>query len=903
MSITVNSHDYTVFGNRSVILADIAMDSSYPSGGEAFNPETLFGLHRVESVLIENKNGYAFEFDATNKKIKTYMDFAPAMAPIVYEEHHVADLTTGAITLDHPAAFIMNVAVPGQNLALRSTGVTLANLGSNQACLSAQMAAGTVAGLICKPANDELAGDGAFTGGTTNWTFNATPWTYGTNALEKDAGGVNALTHDTFAAVVGRTYKLSLSLAAQGANPEVIGSLTPTLGGTAGAATTDATTGTYTWNIKATTTGGLSITPTTAARFVLDAITIVCQDIYTTYVTQAWKDVWDNLVQDETLTLATGDNTLDTGNKILACMYVDQTTATAAALTMVDEDDTTASGEIRVMFNAATAQLNCHSDQNAKAVKITYIKNPGSGFLYERAFNNTTATKVGVDPYLNTFAKTILLWGYAGQMPVNTGTTQKMIDTGTTAAAGEFVIDYFNGSNRGTPTTPTAAGASHDHALSGSTDAGASHDHAISGSTDAGASHDHAMSGSVDAGSSHNHVFTGTAEAPIIKVEEVVTVTTNVGTLSHVPLYISAVQVTAGGTTGAFSVIPTGETPLTYQVAVTFTTGVLTFLNTDSVTSAKVTYIPKRAAGFLSSVTVDETVVAAAAKTNLAARAGLIQYVWDDTDGVLDSLEQVGTEPSATHFVEIDINDSGASSIDAHSDDEGNSLKVTYIPFTQLPPGCFVDDIDITLSSEVWNFTGDPGVLGYNNLVVPGYGVNVIGEDGTTARAAAIWEGPSGTAADGVATWNPAMNSIVTNNTTAATILSMPWMVLSPLFLTPATPVGTNAAEASHTHAVGSLDAAAESTHTHAVGSLDAAAEATHTHAVGSLDAAAEATHTHAITATSSFGTIVDLKSNVTGTAAGVWGLIDEIPPTGQIEVSGVDLSALSSIKVVIIGV
>jgi hypothetical protein len=276
-----------------------------------------------------------------------------------------------------------------------------------------------------------------------------------------------------------------------------------------------------------------------------------------------------------------------------------------------------------------------------------------------------------------------------------------------------------------------------------------------------------------------------TPQSPFLACEEAVVVASNAGTLAHVPLYIVAVQVTAGTTTGAFSVIPNGETPLTKQVAVNFTTGALTFLASDEVTAVKVTYIPKHGSGYLNSVTVDETVTASASKVNLAARAGLIQYVWDDIDGILCSFEQPGAVPSATHFCTVDINDSGNTSIDSHADDAGNTLKVTYVPYSALPPGCFIDDTDITLSSEAWNFTGDPGVVGYNNLIVPGFGVNLIGETAATARSAAVWEGPSGTAANGVATWNPAKNSILTDQTTAMTIASIPWMILSPLLLTP----------------------------------------------------------------------------------------------------------------------
>jgi len=85
------------------------------------------------------------------------------------------------------------------------------------------------------------------------------------------------------------------------------------------------------------------------------------------------------------------------------------------------------------------------------------------------------------------------------------------------------------------------------------------------------------------------------APLPAVTVDEVVTVSSNTGTLAGVPAVIQNVYVTAGGVTGLFNVIPTGTTPLTKQVAVTQTTGVLTFLGADAVTSAKVTY--QKAAG------------------------------------------------------------------------------------------------------------------------------------------------------------------------------------------------------------------------------------------------------------------------------------------------------------------
>lgn len=265
---------------------------------------------------------------------------------------------------------------------------------------------------------------------------------------------------------------------------------------------------------------------------------------------------------------------------------------------------------------------------------------------------------------------------------------------------------------------------------------------------------------------------------PLLVVEEVVTVASNAGTLKHLPLYIAAVQVTAGTTTGAFKVIPKGETPLTTQVAVDFTTGGLTFLGTDAVTSAKVTYLPKQDNGYLSSVTVDETVTASASKADLAARAALVQYVWDDTDGVLCTLEPSGEAPSATHKAVVDINDSGDTSIDSHADDATNTLKVTYVPYDQIPADCFIDDTDVALSSEAYNFDADGG---YRALIVPGLGCVLVGETGAAANQEAVWEGPSGTAANNVAKWDPKLNYILTDQTTAMATTAIPWLVLDPL--------------------------------------------------------------------------------------------------------------------------
>jgi len=272
---------------------------------------------------------------------------------------------------------------------------------------------------------------------------------------------------------------------------------------------------------------------------------------------------------------------------------------------------------------------------------------------------------------------------------------------------------------------------------------------------------------------------------PILVEEEVVTVASHAGQLAYKPLYIVAVQATTATHAGAYNVIPTGETPLTKQVAVNFTTGALAFLAGDLVTVAKVTYIPQQTSGPLVAATlvVDEEITAAAAKVALANRAIAVQYVWDDTDSIIDALEPVGEAPSATHTAVIDIDASGDTELDAHADDEGNTLKVTYLKYASFPAGAAIGDGDTALTTEAYDFNGTGN---YRALVVPGLGTQVVGEETSAGNEAATWtHDMSGTAAPGVATWDPAKNHLDTLNSNAFVTLAIPWIVLDPLSMQP----------------------------------------------------------------------------------------------------------------------
>lgn len=460
--ITINSKEFITLGNKVGQIADLSLSGPYSHGGEAINTEQLFGIHSADAIMLDTAEGYRLVYDKENEKVKA---FAPAPL-VVIDEIHAIDPTTGLITLNYPAAYIQNVSMTGgQNLKMRSTGLAIADMSTSQCCLAALMAKGVQTSLRCSVGNDPdlmASLNGGFTGNADGWTLGA-GWSYNANTAVRVAAAATDLSHDTFAPVAGKTYKINITYSAFTA-----GTLTITLGGAVSSArTTDDAAGGTTVYLTALDTTGLIITPNAACACVINTVYITLMEAKVTYVTQAWRDVWDNLVQDEAITLATGANNL--ANKVLAMMYVDQTEATAVGLTMVDEDDTAASNEVEVAFNVATAQLTCHADQNGKDAKVTYIKVPDSGFLKDRLVHNETATKAGGDPYTNTFDYPILLWGYAGCAPVNTGTTQVLIDFTATPEAGEGVLDWFNPGTRGAgaPATGSVIGVKSNVTLTG----------------------------------------------------------------------------------------------------------------------------------------------------------------------------------------------------------------------------------------------------------------------------------------------------------------------------------------------------------------------------------------------------------------------------------------------------
>lgn len=105
MGLTITNVENTVFGNKAVALFNAAFDSSYPAGGESLD-SSVVGMYIPDFVQVDAKRGYNAEYDYTNKKLKL---FAPA-PPIIYEEKHTIPATPYQVTLEYPAAAILNIA-------------------------------------------------------------------------------------------------------------------------------------------------------------------------------------------------------------------------------------------------------------------------------------------------------------------------------------------------------------------------------------------------------------------------------------------------------------------------------------------------------------------------------------------------------------------------------------------------------------------------------------------------------------------------------------------------------------------------------------------------------------------------------------------------------------------------
>lgn len=151
LTVSVNHRDKNILGRVKMNSGTLAFGDgslTYPYGGIPLPSNAYFGMPKeLTNLQIIDADGYSYRYDYTNRKLKMY---APA-PPIVYEEKHTA--VGKAVTLDYPAAWIINVCTTGQNEALTGRDDTLAD---NECKLTSAIADGERTGITTYGATDTI---------------------------------------------------------------------------------------------------------------------------------------------------------------------------------------------------------------------------------------------------------------------------------------------------------------------------------------------------------------------------------------------------------------------------------------------------------------------------------------------------------------------------------------------------------------------------------------------------------------------------------------------------------------------------------------------------------------------------------------------------------------------------
>lgn len=120
LTITKGLGDREVSGNRVKTFGTVDFDSSYPNGGEVWVVAD-WGLYVVDHLVLEPKNGYYFEPDLTNKKIKAFK--AQSHGVINVNLTGVGNVTTGEDDL-------ITYALPASTLSANGMGLRITAWGS-----------------------------------------------------------------------------------------------------------------------------------------------------------------------------------------------------------------------------------------------------------------------------------------------------------------------------------------------------------------------------------------------------------------------------------------------------------------------------------------------------------------------------------------------------------------------------------------------------------------------------------------------------------------------------------------------------------------------------------------------------------------------------------------------------
>lgn len=95
MSISTTTIRREVVGRARIRTVEITFDSSYPTGGESFDPESV-GLNKVDMAVIAPAAGYVFEYDYASNKIKAFRSDAVSGHTHTFTGTPVTPTFTGA---------------------------------------------------------------------------------------------------------------------------------------------------------------------------------------------------------------------------------------------------------------------------------------------------------------------------------------------------------------------------------------------------------------------------------------------------------------------------------------------------------------------------------------------------------------------------------------------------------------------------------------------------------------------------------------------------------------------------------------------------------------------------------------------------------------------------------------
>lgn len=247
--------------------------------------------------------------------------------------------------------------------------------------------------------------------------------------------------------------------------------------------------------------------------------------------------------------------------------------------------------------------------------------------------------------------------------------------------------------------------------------------------------------GFTPAGSNSSPGFTGTAAVwatATALLEEQHAVSSHTCTLKHLPAHIWMVEATAAGTAGPKSLVISTATPGAGEVAVNFSTGALTFAAAETVTEARVSYLPKAALNTASDLVVEETITMSSNLAALANNACLISCVYDTTNSKQYAVREKGISASSLSTKQCSVDFTpGAGNTNVTSNDTDDAAgtagcKVTYIKAGAILVGgqvlTLVEEEGTTITSEegVTAFPGIPSTGQWLNATAGTAGPHVL---------------------------------------------------------------------------------------------------------------------------------------------------------------------------------